>query len=82
MCMSQQCGVPAAYVSEETVRPCVGVCSFAGSSLVITEEDAVSKAEATGFPVLLKATGGGGGIGIYKCPDSAAVCANFAAAQR
>lgn len=49
---------------------------------MITEEDAVTEAEATGFPVLLKATGGGGGIGIYKCPDSAAVRASFAAAQR
>ena len=49
---------------------------------MITEEDAVTEAGATGFPVLLKATGGGGGIGIYKCPDSASVRANFAAAQR
>ena len=50
--------------------------------MVISKEDAVTEAEATGFPVLLKATGGGGGIGIYNCPDSAAVRGNFAAAQR
>ena len=42
----------------------------------------MSKAEATGYPVLLKATGGGGGIGIYTCPDSDAVRDNFAAAGR
>ena len=53
-----------------------------GSSLLTTEEEAVSKAEATGYPVLLKATGGGGGIGIYTCPDSDAVRDNFAAAGR
>ncbi len=47
-----------------------------------TEEEAVTQAEATGFPVLLKATGGGGGIGIYQCADSADVRTHFAAAQR
>ncbi len=56
--------------------------STAGSSLLTTEEEAVSKAEKTGYPVLLKATGGGGGIGIYTCPDSDAVRQNFAAAGR
>ena len=47
-----------------------------------SEDEAVSEAAATGYPVLLKATGGGGGIGIYTCPDEAAVRANFAAAGR
>ena len=42
----------------------------------------MAKAEKTGYPVLLKATGGGGGIGIYTCPDSDAVRQNFAAAGR
>ncbi len=42
----------------------------------------MAKAEKTGYPVLLKATGGGGGIGIYTCPDSDAVRKNFAAAGR
>ena len=42
----------------------------------------MTKAEQTGYPVLLKATGGGGGIGIYTCPDSDAVRKNFAAAGR
>ena len=47
-----------------------------------SEEEAVAEAAATGYPVLLKATGGGGGIGIYSCPDEAAVRANFEAAGR
>ena len=38
----------------------------------------MAEAKAAGFPVLLKATGGGGGIGIYQCADEAAVRANFA----
>ena len=42
----------------------------------------MKQAEAAGYPVLLKATGGGGGIGIYQCPDEAAVRSNFAAAGR
>lgn len=42
----------------------------------------MSKAEATGYPVLLKATGGGGGIGIYICHDSPEVRKQFAAAGR
>ena len=54
----------------------------AGSTLLETEEAAVAEAKAAGFPVLLKATGGGGGIGIYQCADEAAVRANFAAAGR
>ncbi len=39
-------------------------------------------AQKTGFPVLLKATGGGGGIGIYICRDAEEVRTQFAAAGR
>ena len=60
----------------------VRLWSHVGSTLLTAEEDAVTEAEAAGYPVLLKATGGGGGIGIYNCSDSAAVRAHFAAAQR
>ena len=55
---------------------------FAGSSLVTDEAAAVKEAKAAGFPVLLKATGGGGGIGIYTCRDEDEVCKQFAAAGR
>ncbi|KAK9808039.1 hypothetical protein WJX73_007706 [Symbiochloris irregularis] len=53
-----------------------------GSSIVTSEEEAVKEAQSTGFPVLLKATGGGGGIGIYICQDAAEVRKQFAAAGR
>ena len=39
-------------------------------------------AAATGYPVLLKATGGGGGIGIYICHTPEEVSTNFAASVR
>ena len=35
-----------------------------------------------GFPVLLKATGGGGGIGIYTCHNLEDVRKNFETAGR
>lgn len=35
-----------------------------------------------GYPVLLKATGGGGGIGIYICLSKADLVKNFEAAGR
>ena len=47
-----------------------------------SEEEAVKAAEKTGYPVLLKATGGGGGIGIYQCHNSEEVRKNFAASVR
>ena len=56
--------------------------SDAGSTIVTSEEEAVAEARATGFPVLLKATGGGGGIGIYICHNEKDVTTNFAAAGR
>ncbi|MFX8653014.1 carbamoyl phosphate synthase, partial [Acinetobacter baumannii] len=39
-------------------------------------------AQAIGFPVMLKATAGGGGIGMRVCEDEAAVRAGFAAVAR
>jgi acetyl-CoA carboxylase biotin carboxylase subunit len=46
----------------------------AGSAdAVITEESAVAAAEQVGFPVMLKATAGGGGMGMAVAVDAAAV---------
>ena len=53
-----------------------------GSNLVASEEEAMGAAAATGYPVLLKATGGGGGIGIYICHTPEEVSTNFAASVR
>ncbi len=40
---------------------------FAGSDLLEDPDTAVAAAEVIGYPVMLKATGGGGGIGMQVC---------------
>ncbi|MFR9752649.1 urea carboxylase [Nocardia sp. 004] len=42
---------------------------IAGSELLGSVEHAVAEAERIGFPVMLKAVGGGGGIGMQACSD-------------
>ena len=42
----------------------------------------MAAADAAGYPVLLKATDGGGGIGIYRCNDAGEVRKQLAAAGR
>ncbi|KRD14301.1 urea carboxylase [Mycobacterium sp. Root265] len=44
-----------------------GVPIFAGSDLLDDPDAAVAAAEVIGYPVMLKATGGGGGIGMQVC---------------
>ncbi|MBJ7462391.1 MAG: urea carboxylase [Mycolicibacterium sp.] len=44
-----------------------GVPIFAGSDLLEDPDAAVAAAEVIGYPVMLKATGGGGGIGMQVC---------------
>lgn len=53
-----------------------------GSSRLLADEDrAVKSAKKYGFPVLLKATLGGGGMGMAVCEDESAVRSKFAAIQ-
>ncbi|KAH7025475.1 allophanate hydrolase subunit 2-domain-containing protein [Macrophomina phaseolina] len=49
--------------------------------LVDDAESAVRASEAIGFPVMLKATGGGGGMGLVTCAHADAVRDAFAAVQ-
>jgi urea carboxylase len=44
-----------------------GVPLTAGTNILQTAEEAVAQANAIGFPVMVKATGGGGGIGMLAC---------------
>lgn len=53
-----------------------------GSGLVHSAEEAAAAAASVGYPVLLKATGGGGGMGIFTCLSEAEVHANFATSQK
>jgi len=53
-----------------------------GSGLLTSAEEAGQLADGIGYPVLLKATGGGGGIGIYICTSHEEVVNQFAVAAR
>ncbi|MET1037607.1 MAG: urea carboxylase [Aeromicrobium sp.] len=46
-----------------------GVPVFAGTGLLSDADDAVAQVDPIGYPVMLKATGGGGGIGMTVCHD-------------
>ena len=59
-----------------------GVPLAPGTDLLTDEEEAVAAARDIGFPVMLKATAGGGGIGMRVCEDEAAVRDGFAAVAR
>ena len=47
-----------------------GVPVFPGSDLLDSAAEAIAAANAIGYPVMLKATGGGGGIGMQVCRDA------------
>jgi len=53
-----------------------------GTPLLSKVEDALPAARKIGFPVLLKASGGGGGIGIHICPNEAELVEKFHSASR
>ncbi|KAL3420530.1 urea carboxylase [Phlyctema vagabunda] len=49
-----------------------------GTELLSSQEDAVDAATRLGYPVMLKATGGGGGMGLEVCNEEADIEAAFA----
>ncbi len=58
------------FGSKHTARDLAGhadVPMLAGTGLLVSADAAVDAAEGIGFPVMLKATGGGGGIGMQSC---------------
>lgn len=59
----------------------LGLPVFAGSETLNDVNDAVTQAKKIGFPVMLKAAGGGGGRGMHVCRDAAAVEAAFPVAH-
>lgn len=54
-----------------------GVPMIAGSGLLADVDQAVAAGAAIGFPLMLKATGGGGGIGMTVCRDEAELVESF-----
>ncbi|HEY0236766.1 MAG TPA: urea carboxylase [Afipia sp.] len=53
-----------------------------GSGLIDTAEQAMEQAELIGFPLMLKSTAGGGGIGMQLCHDAEMLRERFATVQR
>ena len=53
-----------------------------GSGLLETVEEALAEAEIVGYPLMLKSTAGGGGIGMQLCYDADALRERFATVQR
>jgi urea carboxylase len=59
-----------------------GVPLLPGSGLLSNLDEALGAAETVGYPVMLKSTAGGGGIGMSLCDDAAALTAAFEGVQR
>ena len=59
-----------------------GVPLAPGTDLLVDPAAALEAAQRIGFPVILKATAGGGGIGMRVCETAEAVAEAFAAVQR
>ncbi|OLP53032.1 urea carboxylase [Rhizobium rhizosphaerae] len=59
-----------------------GVPLLPGSDLLASVEEALAAAETVGYPVMLKSTAGGGGIGMQLCADATALKAAFESVQR
>jgi len=59
-----------------------GVPLLPGSGLLETVDDALTEADRIGFPLMLKSTAGGGGIGMQLCHDAKTLRERFAAVQR
>ena len=59
-----------------------GVPLLPGSDLLASADEALAAADGVGYPVMLKSTAGGGGIGMQLCADPAALKAAFDSVQR
>ncbi|MEM6856549.1 MAG: urea carboxylase [Pseudomonadota bacterium] len=59
-----------------------GVPLAPGTDLLTDADEAVRAAARIGYPIMLKATAGGGGIGMRVCEDEAAVRENFESVVR
>ncbi|WP_121310615.1 urea carboxylase, partial [Pseudomonas aeruginosa] len=53
-----------------------------GTGLLLSVEQALEAAEGIGYPVMLKTTAGGGGIGLTRCADAAALVTAYESVKR
>lgn len=69
-------------IISRTTMSQAGVPVVPGSSIgVVNEEEACELAKTVGFPVMLKASGGGGGIGMVRCEDEQALIKSFSSTK-
>lgn len=59
-----------------------GVPLLPGTGLIASLDEALVEASRVGYPLMLKSTAGGGGIGMRLCADETALTAAFATVQR
>jgi urea carboxylase len=59
-----------------------GVPLLPGTEILAGVGEALRAAEAIGYPVMLKSTAGGGGIGMRRCADAAELAAAYDAVDR
>ncbi|MEU8901802.1 5-oxoprolinase/urea amidolyase family protein [Nocardia sp. NPDC048505] len=69
------------HTAREAARA-VGVPLVPGSGILESAEHAVAEAERIGYPVMVKAVGGGGGIGMQACSDAAELRSAYERVQR
>jgi urea carboxylase len=69
------------HTAREIAARC-GAPLLPGSDLLASAEEAVVAAASINYPVMLKSTAGGGGIGMQLCHDEAELVAKFDAVQR
>jgi acetyl-CoA carboxylase biotin carboxylase subunit len=68
-------------VSARALAKSLGLPTLEGTGLIEDVDDAIEKAEALGFPVLLKASGGGGGRGMQVLQSRDEVRSTFETAR-
>jgi len=64
------------------IAKAAGVPLTPGTGLLSSLDEAISSAAALGYPVMLKSTAGGGGIGLTRCNTEAELAAAFETVQR
>jgi urea carboxylase len=67
--------------ARDAAKAC-GVPLLPGTDLLETVEEAVAAAESIGYPVMLKSTAGGGGIGMRVCRHEAELREAYASVRR
>jgi urea carboxylase len=69
------------HVARERARA-LGVPLLAGTDLLANLDQARGEARRLGYPVMLKSTAGGGGIGMRRCDDESELAAGYEAVEK